>query len=35
MKMEIIKYTKNEIEDVIQFEKNLRLEEDFWGWHLD
>jgi len=35
MEMEIKKYTKNEIEDVILFEKNLRLEEDFWGWEID
>lgn len=35
MKIEIKAYTKNEIDDVIQFEKNLRLEEDFWGWEIN
>ena len=33
--MKIIRYTINEIEDVLDFERNLRKEEDFWGWEID
>ena len=33
--MEIRKYTKEIIPDVIDFEKRLRLEENFWGWEID
>lgn len=33
--MEIKYYTKERILDVLQFEKDLRLEEDFWGWEID
>ena len=33
--MVIIQYTKNEINDVIDFELQLRKEEDFWGWEID
>ncbi len=33
--MEIKCYTKERIPDVIQFEKELRREEDFWGWKID
>ena len=33
--MEIKKYTKERIGDVIAFELNLRKEEDFWGWEID
>lgn len=33
--MEIKRYTKNEIDDVIRFELELRKEEDFWGWEID
>lgn len=33
--MEIKRYTKTEIDDVIQFELQLRREEDFWGWEID
>ena len=33
--MEIKRYTKTEIDDVIQFELQLRKEEDFWGWEID
>ena len=33
--MEIKKYTKERISDVITFELNLRKEEDFWGWEID
>ena len=35
--MEIIikKYTKDRINDVIQFELDLRKEENFWGWEIN
>ena len=35
--MEIIikKYTKDKIDDVIQFELDLRKEENFWGWEIN
>ena len=33
--MEIIHYTKDRIPDVLQFERDLRAEEDFWGWEID
>ena len=33
--MEIKRYTKNRIQDAIQFERNLRTEEDTWGWEID
>ena len=33
--MEIKEYTKERIEDVLAFERNLRSEEDFWGWETD
>lgn len=33
--MEIERYTKERIQDVLQFEKDLRAEEDFWGWEID
>lgn len=33
--MQIIRYTKDKIDDVIQFELQLRNEEDFWGWEID
>lgn len=33
--MEIIKYTKERIPEVLRFEHDLRLEEDFWGWKID
>ncbi len=28
-------YTKDRIRDVVQFEKDLRKEEDDWGWEID
>ena len=34
-RMEMKRYTKTEIDDVIQFELQLRREEDFWGWEID
>lgn len=30
-KMEIKRYTKDRISDVLQFERDLRAEENFWG----
>ncbi len=33
--MEIKRYTKDRIADVIEFEKNLRKEESTWGWEID
>lgn len=33
--MEIKRYIKQLIPDVLQFEHNLRAEEDFWGWEID
>ena len=33
--MEIKEYTKDRIPDVLQFERDLRAEEDFWGWEID
>ncbi len=33
--MEIKQYTKERIPDVLRFERNLRLEENFWGWEID
>ena len=33
--MEIKYYTKDRIPDVLQFERDLRAEEDFWGWKID
>lgn len=33
--MEIKEYTKERIEDALAFERNLRSEEDFWGWEID
>ena len=33
--MEIKHYTKDRIPDVLQFEGDLRSEENFWGWEID
>lgn len=33
--IEIKRFTEDRIEDVLQFERDLRLEEDFWGWEID
>lgn len=35
MIIEIKSYTKDRINDVVQFEKELRIEEDFWGWEIN
>ena len=31
----IAEYTKERIPDVLQFERDLRVEEQFWGWEID
>jgi len=33
--MEIVRYTKDRIGEVIDFERRLREEENFWGWEID
>ena len=33
--LKIVPYTKDEIPAVVQFEKDLRAEEDVWGWEID
>ena len=33
--MKIKQYTKELIPEVLQFERNLRSEETFWGWEID
>lgn len=33
--MEMKEYTFDRIPDVLQFEHDLRKEEDFWGWAID
>ena len=35
MVTEIRPYTKDRIDDVVRFEKDLRAEEDFWGWEIN
>ncbi len=35
MTLEIRRYTKERISDVIEFEQQLRQQEDFWGWQID
>lgn len=35
MELVIQMYTKDRIPDVLDFEKRLRKEEDFWGWEID
>ncbi len=34
-KLTIVPYTNDEIPAVVQFEKDLRAEEDVWGWEID
>ena len=31
----ILPYTRERVEDVLDFERRLREEEDFWGWEID
>lgn len=33
--VEIKRYTKDRIPDVLDFERRLRDEENFWGWKID
>lgn len=33
--MEIKRYTRDRMDDVIDFELRLRQEEDFWGWEIN
>lgn len=35
MELNIKRYTKDRISDVLDFERRLREEEDFWGWEID
>lgn len=35
MEIEIKKFTKERIDDVLDFERRLRTEEGFWGWEID
>lgn len=35
MKLEIQTYTKDRISDVLDFERRLREEENFWGWEIN
>lgn len=35
MAIDIKRYTKQRIPDVLDFEKRLRMEENFWGWEID
>ena len=35
MSLEVKRYTKDRIPDVVEFEKRLREEEDFWSWEIN
>lgn len=35
MSIEIRPYTADRVDDVIRFEKELRAQEDVWGWEID
>lgn len=35
MSFDIVPYTKDRIPDVLEYERQLRTEEDFWGWEID
>ena len=35
MNLEIKRYTKDKIPDVLDFENRLRAEENFWGWEIN
>lgn len=35
MTIEIRPYTADRVDDVIRFEKELRAQEDVWGWEID
>ena len=34
-RIKIVQYTREQIPDVVAFEKQLRVEEDVWGWEID
>lgn len=33
--LQIVPYTQERVEDVLDFERRLREEENFWGWEID
>ena len=33
--IKVVRYTREKIPDVLQIEKDLRKEEDFWNWSID
>lgn len=35
MEIRVLRYTRERIPDVLRFERELREEEDFWGWRID
>lgn len=35
MGLAIEEYTRDRVRDVLEFERRLREEEDFWGWEID
>ena len=35
MRIEVVRYTKEKIPDVVAFERALRREEAFWNWEID
>ena len=35
MEIDVKPYTAERFEDVVQFELDLRKEEQFWGWEID
>ena len=35
MRIEVVRYTKEKIPDVVAFERALRKEEAFWNWEID
>lgn len=35
MEIKIREYTRENIDDVLDFERRLRSEENFWGWEID
>ncbi|MDE5817805.1 MAG: GNAT family N-acetyltransferase [Lachnospiraceae bacterium] len=35
MNLKVVRYTKDNIPDVLDFERRLREEEDFWGWEIN
>ena len=35
MNLKVVRYTQDNIPDVLDFERRLREEEDFWGWEIN